>query len=167
MDWLIWSGVRALATCEALVPRSGTVLLAEPDPARPPIKWTSQRHWFDAAIPRTPHAGDVLYARTAWRHPVRGALVRAVTAPSVLVTTFYDPTIRETAVAEVFTPDSQIRHWFGVQVGTRHPQVTAMPVGVDTATRPYLDAGESRAERDIPLYLNFTLDRLAPLRRML
>src|SRR3990167_662968 len=118
MAWLTWQGVRSLATCEALVPQSGTVRLAEPDPARPPIKWASQRHWFDTAVAHPSQPGDVIYARTAWRHSVRGALVRTVTAPSVLVSSFYDPTIYDPAAAVILAPGSQIRHWFGVQVGT-------------------------------------------------
>src|SRR3990167_2672855 len=166
MAWLTWQGVRALATCEALVPKSGTVQLAEPDPARPPIKWASQRHWFDTAIPHPSQAGDVIYARTAWRHSVRGALVCAVTAPSVLVSTFYDPTIYDTATAGIFTSGSQIRHWFGVQVGTVHPRLTAMPVGVEADNGPLLAATERHATRDILLYLNFTLDRATASRHL-
>ena len=166
MAWLTWQGVRALATCEALVPESGTVQLAEPDPARPPIKWASQRHWFDTAIPHPSQAGDAIYARTAWRHSVRGALVCAVTAPSVLVSSFYDPTIYGPAVAEVCAPTSQIRHWFGVQVGTTHPRLTAMPVGVEADNVPLFEATERHTTRDILLYLNFSMDRATATRHL-
>src|SRR3990167_5451759 len=115
MAWLTWQGVRALATCEALVPQSGTVRLAEPDPARPPIKWASQRHWFETAQPMRTRHGEIVYARTAWRYSVRGALVEAVTTPSVLVTTFYDPTIYGPAVAPRGGPPGRAppRGWGG------------------------------------------------------
>ena len=168
MEWLTWQGIRAFATCEALVPRSGTVRLAEPDPQRPPIKWASQQHWHDTAIPKTPRPGEIIYARTAWRHTVRGALVRAVTAPSVLVSTFYDPMILSKAAAAVL--DSSIQRWFGVQVMARHPKLTAMPVGVEAEHLPLYQATAQRAERDILFYMNFT-DRLFmqihPIRRLL
>lgn len=156
-DLLTWEGVRALATCEALNMPSSPLLLARFDPARPPIKSAEKAHWARTAIPMVPQAGDIVYARTAWRHPWRAQLVTTITAPVVLVTTFYDPMIQAHATAEMFQPGSPIQHWFGVQVLATHPQLTPMPVGVEGSIVPFLQMTEQRSRREIPLYLNFAL----------
>jgi hypothetical protein len=167
-DLLTWDGVRALMSVEAISPSKPTVVLAAPHPSRPPIKWTSQRHWLDTVVPQPSRAGDLVWTRHAWRHPWRPCLLNAVTQPSVLVSTYYDPMIRHSAVAEMFRPGSQIRHWFGVQGMTTHTQFTAMPVGIEAKTIPVLKATEQRAMRDLLLYVNFdpthAFMQIAPIR---
>lgn len=156
-DLLTWQGVRALATVEAMNVSPTQLALVAMDPRRPPIKWyAQQRHWVEAAVPRAVQAGDVVYARAAWRAPWRAQLVSAVQSPAVLVTTFYDPTIKAAAVDEMFATPA-ITRWFGVQAATTHARLTPMPVGVEGSIVPILQAGERRAVRDIPLYLNFQL----------
>ena len=154
-DLLTWEGIRALATCEALTPHPTRVILATPDPARPVLKWKAQRHWFNRATPMVPGCGAILFARTAWRAPYRDLLLGQVRAPSVLVSAFCDSMIRSHATERLLADASPIRRWFGVQVMTTHPRLTAMPVGIEGSMVPVLQAAEQRSERDILLYLNF------------
>lgn len=156
-DLLTWQGIRALASVEALN-LGQQMALVEMDHRRPPIKWAHQRHWVKQARPTTPTAGTIVYARAAWRAPWRSQLVQRIQAPVVLLTTFYDPTIKECATEEMFQDGSPIRHWFGVQAATTHPMLTAMPVGVEGHIVPMIQSTEQRATRDIPLYLNFKID---------
>lgn len=71
--------------------------------------------------------------------------------PVVIVSQHHDTTIRE------FTCPPSVGHWFAPQVACSHPQLTAMPVGIDRRMVPSLQRAESKpwAERDILLYLNF------------
>ena len=156
-DVLTWAGVRALATEEVLTAANHTIRIVAANPDRPPIKVATEQYWFHSAIPQTPPPGAILYARTAWRRPWRPLLLQQLKVPAVLVSTFYDPMIKPQAVCEMFAPGSPVRHWFGVQAQTAHPQLSAMPLGVEGSIVPYLQAAERRAIRDIPLYLNFQL----------
>lgn len=167
MAWLTWQGLRALATCEVLTPH-GAIWFAEPDLSRPPIKWTSQHHWFESVTHVTPEPGAVLFARNAWRQPWRTPFVQALQVPAVLVSAYYDPMVRGNAAAQMFAPGSQVQHWFAVQAQTTHPQLTAVPVGVEPCMVPVLADAERRSERDILCYLNFNDEhhflQLAPIR---
>lgn len=153
-DLLTWEGARALAQGEACNIGQLLILMAM-DLRLPPVKWHAQRTWAKTAKRHTPQAGEIVYARAAWRAPWRAQLVESIQAPVVLVTSFYDPAIKPMAVEEMFQPGSPIRHWFGVQAHVTHPRLTAMPVGVEGSMVPVLQAGERRTVRDIPLYLNF------------
>jgi len=151
-DWLTWEGIRALADVEALN-LGPHLVLVQSDPRRPVIKWSHQYHWAKHARKATVCAGSIVYARAAWRAPWRQQMREQIQQPVVLVTTFYDPTIKPAAVAEMFP--GPIRHWFGVQCAATHPQLTAMPVGIEGSMVPQIQAGERRETRDTLLYLNF------------
>lgn len=153
-DLLTWQGIRSLAQVEACNIGQKLLFMAM-DPQMPPVKWHAQRKWARDGKRRTPKAGGIIYARTSWRAPWRAQMVESLRVPVVLVTTFSDPAIKPMAVDEMFQPGSPIRHWFGIQAHTTHPQLTAMPMGVEGHMVPILAAGERRAVRDIPLYLNF------------
>lgn len=159
-DLLTWQGVRALAQVEA-VTLGRSLGLVQMDASKPPLKHGAAE-WMRTAVPHLPREGDVVFARMAWRHPWRQQLVDQVTAPIVLVGHFYDPSVKAAAVRTLLRPGSPVQHWFGVQVETTHPQLTAMPLGVEPAMVPVLQRAPICETRDILLYLNFqTVRRLS------
>jgi hypothetical protein len=114
MEWLNWQAIRELADLE--VAKDG---------------WTVRYvHRHDPDVPKRSAPlsdGMVLYARDTWRDPWRAAL-KQVPVKAVLVTAFHDAHVRTHAL-EMF--DGNVQHWFGVQVDTIHPKLTAMPIGID------------------------------------
>ena len=153
-DLLTWEGIRSLAHCEALN-LGPEMRLAQTDLARPVIKWRHQYHWAHRVVPRVPRAGEIVHARVAWQAPWRAQILAAVTEPIVIVSSFYDYLIQDHATAEIFQHGSPVAHWFAVQANTTHPQLTAMPIGIEGSMVPHIQAGVGRTERDILLYLNF------------
>ena len=154
-DLLTWEGIRALSQGEVLTAPDHTVAILRTNLQRPIIKQgvvdpTPQ-------VPFRPEPGSILFARTAWRAPWRVPLLKKLSTPVVLIGAFYDPMVKPQAVLEMFPPDSPVKHWFGVQAATAHPQFTAMPMGVEGSMVPYLQQAERRELRDITLYLNFKL----------
>lgn len=129
MTWLTWQGIRALADAEV----------------------QKAKHLVRYTAPLQP--GAILYARDSWRAPWRTALSQ-VPVPCVLVTAFHDAHVQPHAL-EMF--DGLIQHWFAVQVNTTHPQLTAMPIGIDGRDVETLDAAPRRAweDRDILCLANF------------
>jgi len=140
MAWLNWQAIRALADAE--VAKDGTTVryVSRHDPALPKL-----------SVPLSD--GMVLYARDTWRDPWRASL-KQVPVNVVLVTAFHDAHVRRHAL-EMF--DGQIQHWFGVQVQTTHPKLTAMPIGIDGRDVPTLLRAPKRAweDRDILCLANF------------
>jgi hypothetical protein len=70
----------------------------------------------------------------------------------VLVTTFNDAHVQAHA-ADGLLDGTQIRRWFAVQCATRHPKLSAMPIGMDRRDVPTL-LKTAPAERDITLLVN-------------
>ena len=82
-----------------------------------------------------------LKAGTAWfleQVPLWSRLHELKGGPAVIVSQHYDTTIRH------FTPPPCVGHWFGTQVGVRHPQLTAMPIGIDRRSIAPLQRAEQR-----------------------
>lgn len=160
-DLLTWQEIRQLADLEALTPvlTPTKVLLTSMVAERPQITWPHQYHWFAKAVPTEPQAGSVIYARAAWGQRWRKDLLKRITQPSVLVSTFYDLMLQPKTVDAVLN-GTNIRHWFAVQTMATHPHLTAMPLGVKHQMKPILQAGEIRAERDILCYGNFSYLRI-------
>ena len=157
-DLLTWQGVRSLAQIEAVTLGRELAMVAM-DTSKPPLKLDPDA-WMQTAVHQMPVAGDIVYARMAWRHPWRNQLVDQVTVPIVMVGHFYDPSIKAMAVDTLLRPGSPVQHWFGVQADVAHPKLTVMPLGVEPAMVPVLQAAEIRAEKDIDLYLNFQTVRV-------
>lgn len=154
-DLLTWEGIRALCAAEALSAPDYRINLLKMDLRRPILKQGVVDPY--PRVPFRPTPGALVFARTVWRHPWREHLLKALTAPAVLVSAFCDPMVKPQAVLEMFPPGSPVQHWFGWQGTTTHPKFTAMPVGVEGSIVPHLQAAERQpwADRPIALYLNY------------
>lgn len=170
-DLVTWQAIRQIAECEVLTPplMPFKVLLASMVPDRPQITWAHQYHWIAKAEQVVPEAGGIVYARSAWGKRWRPDLLKRLVHPVVLVSTFYDLMVQADAANALLGPDSPITQWFAVQVNTRHPKLTAMPLGVKTRMVKPLQDGERRDVRDILCYGNFSYHRIGkrpdPIRR--
>lgn len=160
-DLLTWQGVRSLCDGEALTPvlTPTKVLLTSMIPERPQITWPHQYHWFAKAVPMDPPAGATIYARAAWGGRWRKDLLKRITQPSVLVSTFYDLMIQQKTADDLLT-NSPIQRWFAVQTMATHPKLTPLPLGVKHRMAPILQSAERRTGRDILCYGNFNYLRV-------
>jgi hypothetical protein len=138
MEWLNWQAIRALADAE--VAKDGAV-----------VRYVERGDKSKTSVPIG--AGSVLYARDTWRNPWRQSL-KQVPVTSVLVTAFHDAHVQPHAL-EMF--DGNIQHWFGVQVNTTHPKLTAMPIGIDGRDLSTLHGATAMAweQRSIVCLANF------------
>lgn len=161
MTWLTWQGLRNLA--EAEVHADGDrVRYVSPAATRGPRQFAFRggaRLAYrgptvtERPIPDVPlRPGMTLYARSSWQAPSRTALAQ-VPVPVTLVSAFHDAHIQAHAATGLLD-GTQIRHWFGVQVATTHPRLTAVPLGVDGRDLRTLLATARSATRPLTLYVN-------------
>lgn len=137
--WLTWQGIKALADVDAAKEKDSVRYVAL-DGERPKLSVPT----FD---------GMVVHARDSWRAPWRTSL-KQVPHRCTLVTVFNDAHVQDHAL-EMF--DGKVARWFAVQVNTTHPQLTAMPIGIDGRDLPTLLEAPKRAwdDRDILCLANF------------
>lgn len=147
MTWLTWQGIRDLATCEAQA--AGSLVRYVPPYQARAVTMRGGRPI--TALPSVAPT-DRIYARDVWRDPWRRSLAQ-VPRSCVLLTTFNDAAVQAHATRGLLEGTS-IRRWFAVQCATRHPRLTAMPIGIDGRDVPAL-AATPAAERDIWLLANF------------
>lgn len=152
-DWLTWQALRALATHE--VQKDGHEGVRYVEPRQPEHYRVALGRLMNTRADKPLTPGALVYARDAWRHPWRNAL-RRVPVPCVLLTVFSDRHVKAHAT-EGLLEGTAIRHWFAVQCETRHPKLTAMPIGIDGRKLPTLERAVSRpiGDRDVRLYANF------------
>lgn len=155
-DVLTWEGIRDLSTCRALRDTHGRIRWTRGESQRRVLLARPRGVWAEPHQRRGPKAGEIVGTRDAWWAPWRQRLIRQP-QPFVLVTNFHDSLITDAAVADLRAEGSAVRAWFGVQVNTTDPRVTAMPVGAERETVQRMAGIERRApcERDVLLYLNF------------
>lgn len=160
-DLVTWQRIRQLADAEVLTPplHPKSVLIASMVPERPQVTWPHQYHWISKAERIEPEVGSVLYARAAWGGRWRPALRKALTHPVVLTSTFYDLPVRPID-ATALLDGTNVSRWFAVQVRTKHPKLTAMPLGVKQRMAPVIEAAGFSDRRDILCYSNFNYLRV-------
>jgi hypothetical protein len=158
-DILTWEGLRRL--CDTHVLRdfpTGGLTFCEPGTGSRVWKLPSGRGLRQMGRMQvgfdTRH--KVLSTRDAWWAPWRQKLLQ-LPGPFVLVSTFHDSVIGDTAVAEMFAEGSPVSAWFGVQVASTDPRITAMPIGVKGEMVAHMARATNRPveDRDVRLYVNF------------
>ncbi len=146
--WVTWQDLRDLATCEAQPDVVG-VKYVQPQVLRT-VRFVKGR-------PKTAFTvvepSGLIYARDVWRAPWRTQLAK-VPVPCTLLTTFSDAHVKEHATTGLLS-GTMVRHWFSVQCATKHPKLTAMPVGIDRRDLPALLAAPKAEHRDILCLANF------------
>lgn len=161
-DVLTWEGLRRLADVHVLRERDGrlrTVPIEDGGRVGTLRGFTLRAvgRGLTPPVAQTVTPGSVVSTRDAWWAPWRERL-RRFPGPFVLVSTFHDAVITDRAVDEMFAAGSSVAAWFGVQVGSTDPRVTAMPLGVKGEMVAHMRAATVRddADRDRLLYVNYS-----------
>lgn len=113
---------------------------------REPTEWPTLAAWPDPAL---------VYTREPWWCGTKKAQPLLRSLRGVLLTSFCDPPV-SARMASAALDGTGVRHWFAVQVATRHPKLTALPLGIDRRDVPAIAAAPRVAwrDRDILLHCN-------------